>query len=291
MVQNKDIIALSPAMTTGSGLAPLMKKFPDRVIDVGIAEQHALTLAGGMSTKGTTPYCVIYSTFLQRAIDQLIHDIALQKLAVILCIDRAGLVGNDGATHQGVFDIALLRPIPNLVIAAPKDANELRDLMHTARLHKEGPFAIRYPRGNVFQMNWEQEVKPLELGKGSCLKEGTDIALISTGISAHTVLKTLEELEHPSRVAHYHFAFIKPLDEALIGKIGQKFKKIITLEDGSITGGFGEAVAASLVRQGICIELSHLGVPDRFIEQGSPLEQQQDVGLDYNNLKDILNQS
>ena len=291
MVQNKDIVALSPAMTTGSGLAPLMKKFPDRVIDVGIAEQHALTLAGGMSTKGSTPYCVIYSTFLQRAIDQLIHDIALQKLAVILCIDRAGLVGNDGATHQGVFDIALLRPIPNLVIAAPKDANELRDLMHTARLHKEGPFAIRYPRGNVFQMNWEQEVKPLELGKGSCLKEGTDIALISTGISAHTVSKALEEVEHPSRVAHYHFAFIKPLDEALIGKIGQKFKKIITLEDGSITGGFGEAVAASLIRQGICTELSHLGVPDRFIEQGSPLEQQQDVGLDYNNLKDILNQS
>lgn len=291
MDKDQNVIAISPAMTTGSGIAPLMKSYPKRVIDVGIAEQHALTLSAGIATKGMVPYCLIYSTFLQRAIDQLIHDIALQKLPVILCIDRAGLVGNDGATHQGVFDIALLRSIPNLVISAPKDANELRDLMHTAHIYKKGPFAIRYPRGNVFQMDWNQPIKTIELGKGNCIKTGTEIAVISTGISAHTVTKSLEEVKDPSKVAHYHFAFIKPLDEALIKSIGSNFRKIITIEDGVIQAGFGQAIAASLVRQDICCEVTHLGVPDRFIKHGNPLEQQQDVQLDYNNLKDLLNQS
>jgi 1-deoxy-D-xylulose-5-phosphate synthase len=290
MGQHQNLIAISPAMTTGSGLAPLMKSYPDRVIDVGIAEQHALTLAGGIATKGSKAFCIIYSTFLQRAMDQLIHDIALQKLAVVLCIDRAGLVGNDGATHQGVFDIALLLPIPNMVISAPKDANELRDLIHTAHGYTKGPFAIRYPRGNVFEMNWEQEPKEVPLGKGVCLKEGTEIAVITTGICSHTATKAIAESNEPTKVAHYHFAYIKPLDESLIKSIGGSFKKIITLEDGVIQGGFGQAVAAVLVRQGICIKLTHLGVPDRFVEHGNPLEQQYDVGLDYNHLKELLNQ-
>ena len=287
---NKNIIAISPAMTTGSGIAELMKTYPKRVIDVGIAEQHALSLSAGIAAKGLLPFCVIYSTFLQRAIDQLIHDIALQKLPVVLCIDRAGLVGNDGATHQGVFDVALLKPIPNLIITAPKDAQELRALLHFASTYRQGPIAIRYPRGNVIEMNWNKEVSPIQIGKGICLKKGTQTAIISTGFTAHTVTKAIKALANDTSVAHYHFPFIKPLDHELIKVIATTYKQLITIEDGVIEGGFGQAIAASIVRQGICKEVIHLGVPDRFIEHGSPLEQQIDTQLDYNHLKDLLNQ-
>ena len=274
--KNEKIIGITPAMPTGSSLKYMMKAFPERAFDVGIAEQHAVTLSAGMATQGFVVYCAIYSTFLQRAYDQLIHDVALQKLPVIFCLDRAGLVGEDGATHHGVFDIAYARSIPNIMIAAPANEVELRNLLYTAQLGLEAPLIIRYPRGRGILKEWKLPFEKVKLGKGECLSEGSELAVLSIGNMAGNVDAAINALKAPEKVAHYDLKFVKPLDEELLQNVFNKFSKIITVEDGVKKGGFGSAIleyAASLGYKG---DIEILGVPDQFIEQGS-VEQLQEI--------------
>ncbi len=264
---NQKIVGITPAMPTGSSLKYMMQEMPDRAFDVGIAEQHAVTLAAGMATQGLIPFCTIYSTFLQRAYDQLIHDVALQNLPVIFCIDRAGLVGADGATHHGVFDIAYLNCIPNMIIAAPADEIELRHLLHTASLGLNHPITIRYPRGRGYITNWNVPMHELKIGKAKCFKEGNDIAIISTGTIAHNVTLALENIKET--IGHYHFGFIKPLDADLLQHILQKHKTVITIEDGVIKGGFGSSIIDFANQNYFKNKIITLGVPDQFIHQGT----------------------
>jgi len=276
--KNEKIIGITPAMPTGSSLKYMMKAFPDRAFDVGIAEQHAVTLSAGMATQGFVVYCAIYSTFLQRAYDQLIHDVALQNLPVVFCLDRAGLVGEDGATHHGVFDIAYARPIPNLIIAAPRNETELRNLLYTAQLDLKYPMIIRYPRGRGVLKEWELPFKKVEIGKAECLKEGSEIAVLSLGNMAGNVENAIQNLNKTAqeKIAHYDMRFVKPLDKKILNKIFGKFSKIITVEDGVINGGFGSAIleyASNLSYKG---DIELLGIPDEFIEQGS-LDQLQEI--------------
>ncbi|WP_055443870.1 1-deoxy-D-xylulose-5-phosphate synthase [Lacinutrix himadriensis] len=272
--KNDKIIGITPAMPTGSSLKYMMQEFPDRALDVGIAEQHAVTLAAGMATQGYIPFCNIYSTFLQRAYDQVVHDVALQKLPVIFCLDRAGLVGEDGATHHGVFDIAYLRCIPNLILFSPRNEIELRDIMYTAQLGLELPIAIRYPRGRGEIIDWKQPFTTIEIGKGTCLKEGKNIAVLSIGTMATNVTDAIDLVSNKINVAHYDMRFIKPLDETLLHKICNTYKSIITIEDGTIKGGFGSAILEFAAKNNYKNEIIVLGVPDNFIEQGSTLELQ-----------------
>ncbi len=270
--QHPTIIGITPAMPTGSSLKYMMDEMPDRAFDVGIAEQHAVTLAAGMATQGMRPYCTIYSTFLQRAYDQIIHDVALQSLAVVFCIDRAGLVGADGATHHGVFDIAFLNCIPNMMIAAPRNEIEFRNLLYTtATTILTGPIAIRYPRGRGTMIDWQQPFAPIPFGKATCLqKETTTIAILSTGTIATNVQEAIAETPH--KVSHYHFGFIKPLDQTLIQEIAKHYTTVITVEDGVITGGFGQSIQLELMRYNAHLRIQTLGVPDRFIDHGSTTE-------------------
>lgn len=265
---NPKIIAITPAMSSSSGLLPLQQVFPDRVFDVGIAEQHAVTFAAGWAARGFIPYCIVYSTFLQRAYDQLIHDVALQNLPVVFCIDRAGLVGEDGATHHGVFDMAFLRPIPNLIIASPRNATELQQLLYTAQLSLPHPIAIRYPRGHCSQTDWAQPFKAVPIGKGCQLKEGTEIAILSIGTIADLVAEQIRQSEAPEQYAHYDMRFLKPIDEALLHHVFTHYQKVVTIEEGSI-GGLGSAVSEFAAANNYTTPLKIITLPDVFMPHGS----------------------
>ena len=266
---NNKIVGITPAMITGSSLTFLLEKFPERTFDVGIAEQHAVTLAAGMATQGIIPFCTIYSTFLQRAYDQIIHDVALQNLPVIFCLDRAGLVGEDGATHHGVFDLAYLRAIPNLILFAPRNEVELRNMMYTAQFGLENPIAIRYPRGKGVLIDWQQPFSTIEIGKGVCVKEGKEVAVLSIGSIAKNVAEAIENLDEKVSVAHYDMRFVKPLDEQLLHTIFNTFDTLITIEDGSISGGFGSSISEFATKNNYKNTITTLGVPDEFIHQGT----------------------
>ncbi len=267
-LKNDKIIGITPAMPTGSSLKYMMEEIPDRAFDVGIAEQHAVTLAAGMATQGLIPFCNIYSTFLQRAYDQVIHDVALQNLPVVFCLDRAGLVGEDGATHHGVFDLAYLNCIPNLVIFAPRDAIALRNIMYTVQLGIDFPIAIRYPRGRGHLLNWKMPFEKIEIGKGECLKRGEKVAILSIGTMAKTVEDAITELE----VSHYDMQFVKPLDEGLLHEVFKNHEAIMTIEDGTVVGGFGSSVLTFANNHNYQQNIKVIGVPDTFIEHGSVKE-------------------
>ena len=277
---NSKIVAITPAMPTGSGLVELMQKFPDRCIDVGIAEQHAVTLAAGMATQGMLPFCVIYSTFLQRAYDQVLHDVALQKLGVVFCIDRAGIVGHDGPTHHGVFDIAFLRCIPNLTIAAPRDAQQLQNLLYTAQLGLEQPLAIRYPRGYSQLKKLSFDFEEVTLGKGSCLKEGGPISILSVGTIAENIQAALAELEDADNFAHFDLGFVKPLDLELLHTVFHTYQRVVIFEEGSLKGGAGSAVLEFAAENNYKIPIELEGVPDQFISHGKSKNLLKDLGLD-----------
>lgn len=290
---NEKIIGITPAMPSGSSLKYMMDTFPERAIDVGIAEQHAVTLSAGMATQGMVVFCNIYSTFLQRAYDQVIHDVALQNLPVIFCLDRAGLVGEDGATHHGVFDLAYLRCIPNLIIYAPKDEIDLRNILYTASLGLDHPIAIRYPRGRGKYPNSEFQVlkKPfekIEIGKGHLLKNGSKTAVLSTGFIGNNVSLALQKMAQTNEIAHYDFGFVKPLDENLLHEIFGSFESIITLEDGSIKGGFGSAVIEFASLNNYSKKIQSLGIPDAFIEHGTIEELQNICGIDVDSLVQLF---
>ncbi|GIZ09130.1 1-deoxy-D-xylulose-5-phosphate synthase [Flavobacterium sp. UMI-01] len=286
--KNEKIIGITPAMPSGSSLKFMMEALPERAFDVGIAEQHAVTLAAGMATQGMVVYCNIYSTFLQRAYDQLIHDVALQNLPVIFCLDRAGLVGEDGATHHGVFDIAYLRCIPNMVIYSPLNEIELQNILYTVQLGIDFPIAIRYPRGRGVTVNWQSnhfgQYRPIEIGRSKCLKEGTKVAVLSNGTIGRNVSEAIDTISNPTAIAHYDFPFVKPLDEKVLHFIFKTFKKIITIEDGTIIGGFGAAILDFGSQNKYAVPVQKLGIPDVFIEQGTVSELQQLCGIDVTSL-------
>lgn len=282
--KNEKIIGITPAMPSGSSLKFMMDVFPKRAFDVGIAEQHAVTLSAGMATQGMVVFCNIYSTFLQRAYDQLIHDVALQDLPVIFCLDRAGLVGEDGATHHGVFDLAYLRCIPNMIIYAPMHEIDLRNILYTAQLGLEHPIAIRYPRGRGVVVDWQQPYEKIEIGKAKCLKQGSMMAVLSTGAVGNNVVAALEMLKNPNRIAHYDFGFVKPLDEKMLHAIFTQFDQIITLEDGAIKGGFGSAIAEFAAENRYHATIKMLGVPDAFTEHGTVEELQRYRNFDVKSL-------
>lgn len=269
--KDKRIVGITPAMPSGSSMTFMMKEFPERTFDVGIAEGHAVTYSGGLAKEGLIPFCNIYSSFMQRAYDQVIHDIALQKLHVIFCLDRAGLVGEDGPTHHGVFDLAYMRCVPNLIIASPYNEHYLRHLMYTATYGNEGPFVIRYPRGQGELKDWECEMKILPIGKGRKLKDGNDVAVISIGPIGNTAGAAIAELEKAGHsIAHYDIIFLKPIDTELLKEIASKYKKIVTIENGVITGGLGSAVLEYLSDNNYKgIEVTRIGIPDEFITHGS----------------------
>ena len=277
---NPNIIGVTPAMPTGCSLNIMAEKFPDRVYDVGIAEEHAVTFSAGMAAQGLLPFCNIYSSFMQRAYDQIIHDVCLPRLHVVLCLDRAGLVGADGATHQGAFDISYLRHIPNLIVAAPMDEMELRNLLYTAELAKS-PFAIRYPRGNGHNKDWRQPFQELEIGRGRKMTDGADVAIISAGTIGYEVQRALQLLDaHDIHPAHYDIRFIKPLDEGLLHSVLLKYKRIVTVEDNALQGGFGSALLEFCADKGYYPKVKRLGIPDRFIEHGTPQDLYKLCGYD-----------
>ncbi|MBR4440118.1 MAG: 1-deoxy-D-xylulose-5-phosphate synthase [Bacteroidales bacterium] len=278
---NSKIVGVTPAMPTGCSLNIMAEKFPDRVFDVGIAEEHAVTFSAGMAAQGLVPYCNIYSSFMQRAYDQIIHDVCLPRLPVILCLDRAGLVGADGATHQGAFDISYLRHIPNLTCAAPMNEIDLRNMLYTAQLGGKGPFSIRYPRGNGFNPNWEKPFEEIEIGKGRQISDGEDVAIISIGTVGHEVQLAVQELNSANIFpAHFDMRFIKPLDAALLDSIFAKYHKIITVEDNVLQGGFGSAICEYACDHFYNLKIKRLGIPDRFIEHGSPQDLYKVCGID-----------
>lgn len=285
--ENKKIIGITPAMPTGSSLKYMMEAMPDRAFDVGIAEQHAVTLAAGMATQGLIPFCAIYSTFLQRAYDQVIHDVALQNLPVIFCIDRAGLVGADGATHHGVFDIAFLSCIPNMIVAAPTNEIELRNLLYTASLGLDNPIAIRYPRGRGTIIDWKKPMKKLAIGNGTTIRnEKTKTAVLSTGSMTTNATKALNTMD--KKANHFHFCFIKPLDHSLLQQILQNHTTIITIEDGAIKGGFGSAIIDFANQHSFTSKIITLGVPDQFIHHGTTDELQDICGISVEGIKKTI---
>ena len=279
--KNEKILGITPAMSTGCSLNLMMGKMPERTFDVGIAEQHAVTFSAGLAASGFIPFCNIYSTFMQRAYDQIIHDVALQKLHVVFCLDRGGLVGEDGATHHGAFDLSYLRCIPNMIVASPMNEQELRNLMFTAQLDHMGPFAIRYPRGRGVMSMWKTPMEAIPVGKGRMIREGKDLAVLSIGPVGNTVLKVCENLDSSGlSIALYDLRFVKPLDEDLLHDVFKKFSNIITIEDGSVMGGMGAAVLEFMADHGYTAKIKRLGIPDRFIEQGSVAELHHECGFD-----------
>lgn len=286
--KNEKIVGITPAMPSGSSLKFMMDAFPKRAFDVGIAEQHAVTLSAGMATQGMIVYCNIYSTFLQRAYDQVIHDVALQNLPVIFCLDRAGLVGEDGATHHGVFDLAYLRCIPNMAIYSPMNEIDLRNILYTAQLGLHHPIAIRYPRGRGKIVDWKKPFEKIEIGKGKLLKDGNKIAILSNGFIGYNVSEALEGISNKNNFAHYDFSFVKPLDENLLHTIFQRFEKIITLENGTIKGGFGSSILEFASEHGYKLPIKTLGIPDEFIEHGTVEELQQYCKIDIKSLQIIF---
>lgn len=291
--ENNKIIAVTPAMPTGSSLTYMFDKFPDRTFDVGIAEQHAVTFSAGFATQGFMPFCVVYSTFLQRAYDQIIHDVALQKLPVIFCIDRAGLVGQDGATHHGVFDLAYLRLVPNLIIASPINAIAFRNLLFTAQKGLDLPIAIRYPRGtiekNLTGNLWQKEFETVEIGKIKQLSFGNEIAILSIGPIGNSIIEICKDMNYSSKIAHFDMQFLKPLDENLMHQIAKNFTKILTIEDGTIVGGLGTTIIDFLQENNFHnVQVKKLGIPDQFIEHGTTKELYKQVGLDINSIKKTI---
>lgn len=284
-LQNPKIVGVTPAMPTGCSMNKLMKAMPDRAFDVGIAEGHAVTFSGGMAKEGLQPFCNIYSSFAQRAYDNIIHDLAILNLPVVLCLDRAGLVGEDGPTHHGVFDLAALRPIPNLTIAAPMDEKELRRLMYTAQLPDKGMFVIRYPRGRGVNKDWKCPLEEIKVGTGRKLKDGDQVAILTVGPIGNDAQKAIEALPQQDKVAHYDMRFIKPLDNQLLDEIGKKFKKVITIEDGVRNGGFGSAVLEWFNDHGYAPSVQRMGLPDEFVTHGSVDELRRIVGLDAPHIK------
>jgi 1-deoxy-D-xylulose-5-phosphate synthase len=285
---NEKIIGITPAMPSGSSLKFMMDAFPKRAFDVGIAEQHAVTLSAGMATQGMVVFCNIYSTFLQRAYDQVIHDVALQNLPVIFCLDRAGLVGEDGATHHGVFDLAYLRCIPNMIVYAPLNEIALRNILYTAQLGLTHPIAIRYPRGRGQIVDWKKPYEKIEIGKANCLKKGTKVAVLSNGTIGNNVTLALAKTSHPETIAHYDFSFVKPLDERLLHSVFQDFETIITVEDGVKKGGFGSAVLEFSAQNNYSSNIKILGIPDEFIEHGTVNELQHYCEIDVKTLSTLF---
>jgi 1-deoxy-D-xylulose-5-phosphate synthase len=276
---NENIVGITPAMPTGSSLKYMMEAFPLRAFDVGIAEQHAVTFAAGLATQGMHVFCTIYSTFLQRAYDQVIHDVCLQKLPVIFCLDRAGLVGQDGATHHGIFDISFLRCIPNLIIFAPRNEIELRNILYTAQLGLELPIAIRYPRGRGMELNWQKEFSKIDIGKAIELKEGSKVAILTIGVIANNVMEAIENSSAMDKIGCFDMRFIKPLDETMLHTIFKEYETIITVEDGVIKGGFGSSVTEFSARHHYLNKIEVLGIPDIFPEHGTVEELQQLSGI------------
>ena len=285
---NQKIIGITPAMPTGSSLRFMMDAFPDRAFDVGIAEQHAVTLAAGMATEGLVPFCNIYSTFLQRAYDQVIHDVALQNLPVIFCLDRAGLVGEDGPTHHGVFDIAYLRCIPNLIIFAPLNEIQLRNIMYTAQLGLQQPIAIRYPRGRGLMLDWERPYTKLEIGTAFELKKGSKIAVLSTGPIGNMITEILNELNNDAKIGHYDFPFIKPLDKDMLTHILTSYEEIVTIEDGCLIGGFGSAILEFANTYKINKNSKIFAIPDAFIPHGPVKDLYSIAGMDKKTVKTYI---
>ena len=278
---NKRIVGITPAMASGCSLNMMMQVMPDRAFDVGIAEQHAVTFAAGLAAQGMIPFCNIYSTFMQRAYDQLIHDVVLQRLHVVFCLDRGGLVGEDGATHHGAYDLAYMRLIPGITIAAPMNETELRNMMFTAQLESSGPFSIRYPRGRGFLSDWKLPFTALEIGKAEKINEGTDIAILTLGITGNFTMDAARSLEKNGlSVAVYNMRFLKPIDEALLHDVFRRFKKIITVEDGTVVGGLGSTVLEFKNEHNYTSQVKRLGIPDRFAGQGSPEELYRMYGYD-----------
>ena len=288
---NPAIVGVTPAMPTGCSMNIMMKQMPDRVFDVGIAEGHAVTFAAGMAKDGLMPFCNIYSAFAQRAYDNIIHDAALQRLPVVLCLDRAGLVGEDGATHHGAFDIAALRTVPNLTLASPMDECELRRLMYTAQLPGKGTFVIRYPRGKGVRTDWKCPLEEVEVGTGRTLREGSDVAVLSYGPLGNDVQRAIDELQQEGNtisVAHYDLRFAKPLDTALLTTVAQRFSRIVTIEDGARAGGIGSAVLEWMSDRHFTPELTRLGLPDNFVEHGTVAQLREIVGLDIESIKKAI---
>lgn len=280
-LMNDKIVAITPAMPTGSSLDMMMNKMPDRVFDVGIAEQHAVTFSAGLATQGLVPFCNIYSSFFQRAYDQTIHDVALQNLDVIFCLDRAGLVGEDGATHHGAFDLSYLRAIPNLTICAPMNEEELRNMMFTAQLPRKGPFVIRYPRGRGVMKEWKTKFAEMEVGKGLLVRSGKDVAIVSIGHIGNEVIKACKHLELENiSPAHYNIRFLKPIDKEMLHEVFKQFDKIVTVEDGTIVGGLGSAVVEFMADNNYTAKVVRLGIPDTFIHHGGQQELWNECGYD-----------
>lgn len=280
--KNKKIWGITPAMPSGCSLKFMMDKMPDRAKDVGICEQHAVTFSAGLATQGLRPFCNIYSSFMQRAYDQVVHDVAIQKLPVIFCLDRAGLVGEDGPTHHGCYDIAYMRCIPNMIVSAPMNESELRNLMYTAQLDStQLPFVIRYPRGEGVMPEWRTEMKEITIGTGRKLKDGSDLAILTIGHPGNFAATAIRDLRNTGlSIAHYDMRFVKPLDEALLHEVFGKFNKIITVEDGTVVGGFGSAILEFMALHGYSAQVNMLGIPDRIVEHGTPKQLYQECGYD-----------
>jgi 1-deoxy-D-xylulose-5-phosphate synthase len=279
--RNDKVVGVTPAMPTGCSLKFMMEAMPDRAFDVGIAEQHAVTFSAGLATQGMIPFCNIYSSFMQRAYDQVLHDVAIQKLNVVFCLDRGGLVGADGPTHHGAYDLAYMRCIPNMIVSAPMDEEELRNLMHTAQADDHGPFSIRYPRGSGVMTEWKTPLKTLKIGQGRKIKNGSDVAFLTIGAIGNLTRKACEALENEGiNAAHYDMRFVKPLDELLLHEVFGKFDKVITVEDGCIQGGFGSAIIEFMADHGYVAQVVRLGIPDRYIEHGSQKELYKECGYD-----------
>lgn len=298
--ENKRIVGVTPAMPTGCSLNIMMKEMPERTFDVGIAEGHAVTFSGGMAKDGLQPFCNIYSAFAQRAYDNIIHDVAILNLPVVICLDRAGLVGEDGATHHGAFDMAALRPVPNITLASPMDEHELRRLMYTAQLPGKGTFVIRYPRGRGVLADWHCPLEEVKVGTGRKLRDGDDIAVLSVGPVGNNVVKAVEMMENDAKsasggsgisVAHYDMRFVKPLDENLLKEVAAKFKHVITVEDGVREGGFGSAVIEWMEDNGQHLDIVRLGLPDHFVEHGTVAQLQSIVGIDAEGIRRTIEET
>ncbi len=279
--KNDKIMGITPAMPSGCSLNIMMQAMPDRSFDVGIAEQHAVTFSAGLATQGMVPFCNIYSSFMQRAFDQVLHDVAIQNLNVVFCLDRGGLVGADGATHHGAYDLAYMRCIPNMVVSAPMNEEELRNLMYTAQLPNQGPFSIRYPRGNGVMTNWKTPFREIKVGEGRRVTNGSDIAILTIGHPGNFAQKAIEELrELGISAAHYDMRFVKPIDELMLHEVFTKFKNVITVEDGCVMGGFGSAVVEFMADQGYEARVTRLGIPDKYIHHGTQEELWEECGFD-----------
>jgi 1-deoxy-D-xylulose-5-phosphate synthase len=290
--KNEKIMGVTPAMPSGSSLKFMMDKMPDRAFDVGICEQHAVTLSAGMATQGLRVFCNIYSSFMQRAYDMVIHDVAIQKLPVIFCLDRAGLVGEDGPTHHGCYDIAYMRCVPHMIVSAPMNEGELRDLMYTAQLEKNTmPFSIRYPRGEGTMPEWHTEMKEIKIGTGRKLKDGDGIAILSFGHPGNFAAEAIRDVKKEGiNAAHYDMRFAKPIDEAMLHEVFSKYNKIITVEDGTVVGGFGSAVLEFMNEHNYHAAVKIMGIPDRLVEHGTPKQLYAEIGLDANGIAETLRQ-